>query len=72
MVEGIFALYDEECRDKMDLKIFVDTDSDIRLGRRVLRDLITRGRKIEGVLKQYNRFVKNSYDDFIKPVRCLV
>ena len=68
MIEGIFALYDEFCRDKMDLKIFVDTDNDIRLGRRLIRDIVHRGREVEGVLKAYNRFVKHAFDDFIKPV----
>ena len=51
----------------MDLKIFVNTDSDIRLMRRIKRDTIERGRDIEGVLKSYNRFVRHSFNDFIKP-----
>ena len=67
MVEGIFAFYDEECRDLFDFKIFVDVDSDVRLLRRVIRDTTTRGRKLETILHSYNRFVKNAYDDFIKP-----
>jgi uridine kinase len=52
----------------MDLKIFVHTDDDIRLLRRLKRDVVHRGRTIEGVVKAYNRFVKASYDDYIKPV----
>tara|TARA_B110000285_G_C15063666_1_gene583826 strand:- start:1021 stop:1287 length:267 start_codon:yes stop_codon:yes gene_type:complete len=52
----------------MDLKIFVDTDADIRLLRRITRDIVERGRDIEGVLKSYNRFVRQAYVDFIKPV----
>lgn len=52
----------------MDLKIFVLTDDDIRLGRRIQRDIAERGRTVEDVLAQYNRFVKPSYDDFIKPI----
>lgn len=52
----------------MDLKIFVDTDADIRLLRRIKRDIVERGRNIEGVLKSYNRFVRQAYIDFIKPV----
>ena len=52
----------------LDLKIFVDTDADIRLLRRITRDIVDRGREIEGVLKSYNRFVRHSYADFIKPV----
>ena len=51
----------------MDLKIFVLTDDDIRLARRIQRDISERGRTIESVLAQYNRFVKTSYDEFIKP-----
>ena len=51
----------------MDLKIFVLTDDDIRLARRIQRDITDRGRTIESVLAQYNRFVKTSYDEFIKP-----
>ena len=51
----------------MDLKIFVMTDDDIRLSRRIQRDINERGRTIEDVLMQYNRFVKTSYDEFIKP-----
>lgn len=68
MFEGIFALLDKEIRDMMDLKIFVDTDADIRLLRRITRDIVERGRDIEGVLKSYNRFVRSAYVDFIKPV----
>ena len=51
----------------MDLKIFVLTDDDVRLSRRLKRDIAERGRTVEDVLAQYNRFVKTSYDEFIKP-----
>jgi len=51
----------------MDLKIYVLTDDDVRLSRRIKRDIAERGRTIEDVLVQYNRFVKPAYDDFIKP-----
>ena len=61
------ALYERRFRDLMDLKIFVLTDDDIRLARRIKRDIASRGRTIEDVLAQYNRFVKTSYDEFIKP-----
>ena len=47
-----------ELRNLMDLKVFVDTDSDIRLARRLRRDISERGRDLEGVLKQYNTYVK--------------
>lgn len=51
----------------MDLKIFVMTDDDIRLSRRLQRDIAERGRTIESVLLAYNQFVKKSYDEYIKP-----
>lgn len=65
--EGILALYEKRFRDLMDLKIFVLTDDDVRLARRIQRDISERGRTVEDVLQQYNRFVKTSYDEFIKP-----
>jgi len=68
LFEGIFALLDKEVWEFFDLKLFVDTDADIRLLRRINRDILERGREIEGVLKSYNRFVRNAYIDFIKPV----
>ena len=51
----------------LDMKIFVDTDSDIRLVRRLRRDIAERGRDIEGVIKQYNKFVKPAFDQYIEP-----
>ena len=68
IIEGIFALFDKDMREKMDLKIFVHCDDDIRLIRRIKRDVLERGRTIEGVIKSYNRFVKPSFDEYIKPV----
>ncbi|KAI8923590.1 uridine kinase [Entophlyctis helioformis] len=65
--EGIFALYDKAVRDVMDLKLFVDTDDDVRLARRIRRDIAERGRDKHGVLDQYRRFVKPSFDDYIYP-----
>ena len=56
--EGIMAFVYPELRKLMDLKIFVDTDSDIRLARRLCRDVAERGRDLEGVINQYNKFVK--------------
>lgn len=49
------------------MKIFVDTDSDIRLVRRLRRDITERGRDIEGVIKQYNKFVKPAFEQYIEP-----
>lgn len=68
LFEGIFALVDANIRDIMDLKIFVHSDDDIRLLRRLKRDVLHRGRTVDGVIKSYNRFVKSSYDEYIKPV----
>lgn len=51
----------------MDMKIFVDTDSDVRLARRMKRDISERGRDLEGVLKQYNKFVKPAFEHYIAP-----
>eukprot|EP00347_Sterkiella_histriomuscorum_P022337 403330835 len=67
LFEGIFALFEEQMRDIMDLKIFVHSDDDIRLLRRLKRDVLHRGRTVDGVIKSYNRFVKASYDEYIKP-----
>ncbi|XP_063902015.1 uridine-cytidine kinase-like 1 [Zophobas morio] len=65
--EGILSFYSKKIRDLMDMLIFVDTDSDIRLARRLKRDITERGRDIHGVIKQYNRFVKPAFDEFIFP-----
>ena len=53
----------------MDTKVFVDTDADIRLARRLKRDISERGRELLGVLKQYNTFVKPAFDQYIEPCR---
>eukprot|EP00158_Paraphelidium_tribonemae_P005232 Partr_v1_DN27235_c2_g1_i2_m38737 putative uridine kinase len=65
--EGIYGLYDQRVVDMMDMRIFVDTDDDIRLSRRLRRDIAERGRDLNGVLQQYMRFVKPSFDQWIKP-----
>jgi uridine kinase len=67
--EGIIAFYDKRMRDLMDLKIFIDLDDDIRLSRRIYRDIISRGRKMETVLERYHKFVKTAYNNFIKPTK---
>ncbi|KAF8037622.1 hypothetical protein BT93_B0485 [Corymbia citriodora subsp. variegata] len=67
ILEGILVLHDPRVRDLMNMKIFVDTDCDVRLARRIQRDTIERGRDIQGVLDQYDRFVKPSFDEFILP-----
>jgi uridine kinase len=67
IVEGILALYHADVRSELDMKIFVDTDSDVRLCRRLRRDIAERGRDVNGVLLQYERFVKPAFDEFVQP-----
>uniref|UniRef100_A0A3P9AP38 Uridine-cytidine kinase n=1 Tax=Esox lucius TaxID=8010 RepID=A0A3P9AP38_ESOLU len=65
--EGILAFANKELLKLLDMKVFVDTDSDIRLVRRLKRDISERGRDISGVIKQYNKFVKPSFEQYIEP-----
>ncbi|XP_019858097.1 PREDICTED: uridine-cytidine kinase-like 1 [Amphimedon queenslandica] len=67
LFEGILSLVNKELRELMDLRIFVDTDSDIRLARRLRRDIAERGRDLKGVLKQYNTYVKPAFQQYIEP-----
>jgi len=65
--EGILAFHDKEVLDLLDLKVFVDTDPDIRLCRRLKRDISARGRDMKSVLEQYDRHVKPAFDYYIAP-----
>ena len=67
VVEGIMIFENKELRDLMDIKIFVDTDADIRLCRRVKRDVNKRGRSLESVLNQYQDTVKPMYEKYVEP-----
>jgi uridine kinase len=67
--EGIFSLLDQELREKMSLKIFVDTAADIRFIRRLERDITTRGRDVKMVIKQYIEFVRPMHKKFIEPTK---
>lgn len=67
MVEGILIFQNKALRDLMDIKIFVDTDADIRLCRRIKRDVNKRGRTIESVLAQYQQTVKPMHDQYVEP-----
>lgn len=67
VLEGLFVLHDPALRDLLDLKIFVQTDPDIMLARRIRRDIVDRGRSVDGVLDQFLRFVKPSFDTFVGP-----
>ena len=69
IVEGILVLYDEPLRDLMDIKIFVDTDDDIRLVRRLLRDTRERGRTVERVIEQYMETVRPMHRTFVEPTK---
>merc|ERR1719312_1419602 len=65
--EGILAFHMEAIRNILDMKIFVETDSDVRLARRLKRDISNRGRDIHGVMQQYENHVKPAYDRYIAP-----
>jgi uridine kinase len=67
--EGILSLYDEKIRNLLDIKIYVDTPSDIRLIRRIRRDIEDRGRDLKSVLDQCEKTVIPSHDQFIEPTK---
>ncbi len=67
VVEGILILEDKTLRDLMDIKVFVDTDADERLIRRILRDTQERGRSVASVLEQYINTVKPMHEEFVEP-----
>ena len=69
LLEGILLLSDAALRDKMDLKIFVDTDADERILRRIVRDTKERGRSLESVITQYLTTVKPMHDAFVEPFK---
>ena len=63
------VLEDERLRDLMDIKLFVDTDSDLRIIRRILRDIKERGRTIDSVVEQYLSVVRPMHNQFIEPTK---
>ncbi len=67
IVEGILILENKELRDLMDIRIFVDADADIRLCRRIKRDVNKRGRSLESVLLQYQQTVKPMHELYVEP-----
>ena len=67
IVEGILIFENEELRNLMDIRIYVDTDADIRLCRRVKRDVNKRGRSLESVLTQYQQTVKPMHEKYVEP-----
>lgn len=69
ILEGIMILEDRRLRELMDIKIFVDTDADVRIIRRIVRDIEERGRTLDAVIKQYLTTVKPAHDQFIEPMK---
>ncbi|MDI9471611.1 MAG: uridine kinase [Tissierellia bacterium] len=69
LMEGLLTLWYEPIRELMDLKIFVDTDSDERLIRRIQRDMNRRGRSLESIIEQYQTTVKPMHEQFILPTK---
>ena len=67
VVEGIMIFADKALRDEMDIRIFVDTDADVRLARRIKRDVAKRGRSLESVLNQKMQTVKPMHEQFVEP-----
>ena len=67
IVEGILIFENKELRDLMDIRIFVDTDSDVRLCRRIVRDVRERGRTLESVVTQYLDTVKPMHEMYVEP-----
>ncbi len=69
IIEGILALYEGDARDLFDLCVYVQTDADVRILRRIQRDVIERGRELEGVMDQYLGTVKPMHEQFIEPTK---
>jgi uridine kinase len=67
IVDGILIFENKELRDLMDIKVYVDTDADIRLARRILRDVCERGRTMQSVITQYTSTVKPMHEEFVEP-----
>ena len=67
IVDGLLILFDRELRDLMDLKVYVDTDADLRFIRRLTRDIRERGRSTESVIEQYTATVRPMHLEFVEP-----
>lgn len=67
IVEGILIFENKELRDMCDIKVFVDTDADVRIIRRIMRDVKERGRSLDSVVDQYLNTVKLMHDEFVEP-----
>ncbi|MBS4750602.1 uridine kinase [Granulicatella sp. zg-ZJ] len=71
ILEGLFVLEDERLRHLMDIKIYVDTDDDLRIIRRIKRDIEERGRSLDSIIQQYLEVVKPMHHQFIEPTKRL-
>lgn len=69
ILEGLFSLYHPDIRELEDIKIFVDTDADVRFIRRLKRDMVERERSLDSVINQYLSTVKPMHDQFIEPTK---
>lgn len=69
ILEGILILFEEEIRNLLEIKIFVDTDSDVRVIRRILRDIKDRGRTLDSVILQYMGTVRPAHLQFVEPTK---
>ncbi|MGG5254954.1 uridine kinase [Neobacillus sp. SM06] len=69
ILEGILVLEDERLRKLMDIKLYVDTDADLRIIRRLMRDIKERGRTIDSVIEQYVNVVRPMHNQFIEPTK---
>jgi uridine kinase len=69
ILEGILILAEKEIRDLLDIKLFVDTDSDVRLIRRILRDIKERGRTLDSVILQYLDTVRPAHLQFVEQTK---
>lgn len=67
IVEGILIFENRELLDELDIKVFVDTDADVRIIRRIVRDVKERGRDLDSVINQYLNTVKLMHDEFVEP-----
>ena len=67
IVEGILLLADEDLRSRFDVRVFIDTAPDLRLMRRLQRDIVERGRTVESVLEQYTKTVRPMHYQFVEP-----
>ena len=69
VVEGILALYDDAVGERLDLRLYVETDADVRVLRRIQRDVEERGRELAGVVEQYLTTVKPMHEQFVQPTK---